>query len=38
MELRTNERTNIGKDERKDESYTPLGINARGITNVDLDI
>ena len=33
----TNERTNIGKDERKDENYTPLCINARGITNVDLD-
>ena len=24
----TNERTNIGKDKRKDENYTPLGINA----------
>ena len=34
----TNEQANIGKDKRKDENYTPLGINAGGITNVDLDI
>ena len=27
----TNERTNIRTDERKDENYIPLGINAGGI-------
>ena len=33
---RLNNLTNIGKDEH--ENYTPLGINAGGITSVDLDI
>ena len=30
-EVRTNEQTNIQTDERKDENYIPLGINAGGI-------
>ena len=35
-ELRTNERTNIQTDERKDENYIPVGINAGGITRQNL--
>ena len=31
MEVRTNKQTNIQTDERKDENYIPLGINAGGI-------
>ena len=30
-EVRTNERTNIQTDERKDENYIPVSINAGGI-------
>ena len=30
-EVRTNEQTNIQTDERKDENYKPIGINAGGI-------
>ena len=32
-EVRTNERTNIQTDERKDKNYIPVGINAGGIMN-----
>ena len=35
-EVRTNELTNIRTDERKDESYIPLGINAGGIITTSL--
>ena len=31
-EVRTNEHTNRQRDERKDENYIPVGINAAGIT------